>query len=66
MEKIKRNIMINKAGGTASKGGLTYRVSLPAEVIRMLGVTPEDREVALEWDENENCLKIYKNNDKKA
>ena len=66
MEKTKRNIMINKAGGTASKGGLTYRVSLPAEVIRLLEVTPEDREVILEWDDKENCLKIYKNNDKKA
>ena len=61
MEKIKRNIMINKAGGTASKGGLTYRVSLPAEVVRLLGITPEDREVVLEWDDKENCLKIYKN-----
>ena len=61
MEKIKRNIMINKAGGTASKGGLTYRVSLPAEAIRLLGVTAEDREVILEWDEKDNCLKIYKN-----
>ena len=60
MGKTKRNIMINKAGGTASKGGLTYRVSLPAEVIRLLGATPEDREVVLEWDETENCLKIYK------
>lgn len=66
MEKIKRNIMINKAGGTASKGGLTYRVSLPAEVIRLLEVTPEDREVVLEWDDLENCLKIYKNNDNNA
>lgn len=66
MEKIKRNIMINKAGGTASKGGLTYRVSLPAEVIRLLGVMPDDREVVLEWDEKENCLKIYKDNDKNS
>lgn len=44
---VKRNIMINKAGGTASKNGKTYRLSIPADMIRDLGVTEEDRSVTL-------------------
>ena len=45
---VKRNIMINKAGGTASKNGKTYRLSIPAYMIRELGVTEEDRSVILD------------------
>lgn len=45
---VKRNIMINKAGGTASKNGKTYRLSIPADMIRELGVTEEDRSVILD------------------
>ena len=45
--QVKRNIMVNKAGGTASKNGKTYRVSLPAEMVREIGVTEDDRAVVL-------------------
>ena len=45
--QVKRNIMVNRAGGTASKNGKTYRVSIPAEMIRELGVTEDDRAVVL-------------------
>ena len=44
---VKRNIMINKAGGTASKNGKTYRLSIPADMIREIGVTEDDRSVIL-------------------
>ena len=44
---VKRNIMINKAGGTASKNGKTYRLSIPADMIREIGVTEDDRSVVL-------------------
>lgn len=47
MEKTKRNIMMQRAGGNAGKNSLSYRISLPAQVIRDLGVTPEDRAVLL-------------------
>ena len=30
MEKIKRNIMMQKAGGNAGKNSVGYRISLPA------------------------------------
>lgn len=48
--KVKRNIMINKVGGNAGKGAVNYRISLPAEMVRGVGVTAEDRAVVLEFD----------------
>lgn len=48
--KVKRNIMINKVGGNAGKGAVNYRISLPAEMVREIGVTSEDRAVVLEFD----------------
>ena len=55
--QVKRNIMVNRAGGTASKNGKTYRVSLPAEMIRELGVTDEDRGVILTSENGEIRIK---------
>lgn len=55
--QVKRNIMVNKAGGTASKNGKTYRVSIPAEMIRELGVTDEDRGVILTSENGEIRIK---------
>lgn len=46
--RVERNIMINKAGGNAGKNSKTYRVSLPADMVRALGVTEDDRSVILE------------------
>lgn len=60
MTKYKRNVMINKAGGNAGKSSVNYRISLPADVIEKLNVTSDDREVNLEWDDDNNCLKIFK------
>lgn len=48
----KRNIMINKAGGNAGKDSVNYRVSLPAEWIKNMGITLEDREVELVYENN--------------
>lgn len=55
--QVKRNIMVNRAGGTASKNGKTYRVSIPAEMIRELGVTDEDRGVILTSENGEIRIK---------
>lgn len=43
----KRNVMIAKAGGTAGKNSKLYRLSLPAGMVKELGVTEEDRSVIL-------------------
>ena len=44
---VKRNIMINKAGGHSGANTKNYRVSIPADMIRELGVTEDDRSVIL-------------------
>lgn len=43
MELAERNIIIAKAGGTAGSGSVNYKISLPAEMVKALGVTPDDR-----------------------
>lgn len=55
--KVERNIMINKVGGNAGKEAVNYKVSLPAEAVRMIGVTKEDRKVILECDEEKITIK---------
>lgn len=47
MIQAKRNIMIQKAGGTAGKNSKNYRISIPADMVRELGVTEKDRSVIL-------------------
>ena len=49
--------MINRAGGTASKNGKTYRVSIPADMIREIGITENDRSVILICENNEIRIK---------
>lgn len=43
-----KKITVCKSGGTASKNALIYRLTLPAEMVQSLGITPEDRSVELE------------------
>lgn len=45
--QAKRNVMIAKAGGTAGKNSKLYRLSLPAGMVKELGVTEDDRSVTL-------------------
>lgn len=39
--------MINKAGGNSGANTKNYRVSIPADMIRALGVTEDNRSVTL-------------------
>ena len=39
--------MINKAGGNSGANTKNYRVSIPADMIRELGVTEDNRSVTL-------------------
>lgn len=45
--KADRNVMINKAGGNSGQNTKNYRISLPADMVRALGVTENDRAVTL-------------------
>lgn len=49
MEKVKRNIMIQKAGGSAGKNSVGYKISLPAQMVKDIGVTPDNRNVLLSF-----------------
>lgn len=46
---IERNVIIAKAGGTAGKNSVNYKISLPAEYVKELGVTPEDKAVVVSY-----------------
>lgn len=46
--QVKRNVIFNKSGGNASKYAYNYKINIPADMIKELGVTIEDREVTLE------------------
>jgi hypothetical protein len=48
--KVNRNIMINKAGGTAGKNSVNYRISLPANMVKELGISDEDRSVIVKCE----------------
>ena len=47
---IERNIIITKAGGTAGKNSVNYKISLPAEMVKALGVTRENKTVLVSFD----------------
>jgi|SRR5699024_1168160 len=50
METRKRKLMINKAGGTAGKDSVNYRVSLPAPWVKAMGLDRDDRDLELRFD----------------
>lgn len=63
MEQFKRNVIMNKAGGASGKNTYSYKLSLPARVIKELGVTPEDRSVILSFENGE--IRIRKDKSEK-
>ena len=42
-----RKVTISKPGGTASKNAVMYRLTIPSEMVKLLGITSEDRSVEL-------------------
>lgn len=53
-----RNIIIAKAGGTAGKESVNYKISLPAHMVKAIGVTQDDKSVLVELADGE--IKIRK------
>lgn len=47
MEQIKRKILFNKPGGTASKNAIMARLTLPPEFVKELGITQDDKDVLI-------------------
>ena len=52
MKRKKAKVIFNKSGGTASKGGITNRITIPTTWIREMGITEEERNVIIEFDGN--------------
>lgn len=45
--EIKKKVIVRRAGGNAGNNSLVYRLNLPAQFARELGITETDREVKL-------------------
>lgn len=56
MEKRKANILFNKNG----KGFLTTRITLPVPWVKDMGLSQDDREVVIEYDDNKITIKKEK------
>ena len=57
MAVIDRNIIIAKAGGTAGKNSVNYKISLPAEMVKALGVTSDDKAVTIDFENDKIIIK---------
>ena len=55
--EVKRNIIIGKVGGNANENSVNYKISLPAKMVKDLGVTKEDRSVILIFENNKIIIK---------
>ena len=60
MESKKMNVMINKAGGNAGSNSYNYRISIPTNWAKQLGVTLDDRAVDMEFDGEKIVIKKTK------
>ena len=58
---VERNIIIAKAGGTAGKNSVNYKISLPAEMVKELGITPEDKSVIVSFEGGKIIIEKKKN-----
>lgn len=62
MDKRKLKVIFCKSGGTASKGGITTKITLPKKWIDKMNINPEDREVVAIF-ENDTIV-IHKSSNK--
>lgn len=46
----KAKVLFSKSGGTASKNGITNRVTIPTVWVREMGITKDDRDVVLKFE----------------
>lgn len=59
--QAKRNVMFTKAGGNAGKNSKSYKLSLPADMVRELGLSEEDRAVILSCKDGRIVIEKDKN-----
>jgi hypothetical protein len=57
MDSIKRKVLFNKPGGTASKNAIMARVTLPPEYVKALNITQEEKEIVISLEKDKICIK---------
>ncbi len=60
-ETRKAKVIFALSGGKASKGSQTTRITLPITWVRDMGITPEDREVDIRFEDNKIIIEKKKN-----
>lgn len=60
MESRKGKLLVNKSGGTASRGGVTFRATLPSKWIREMGLDENNRELKLSFDGKQIIIETNK------
>lgn len=50
MDKRNTKLIVNKSGGTSSKGGKTYRVTIPNTWVEQMGLSENNREICITFD----------------
>lgn len=56
MEERKLKVIFGKDG----RGSTNTKITLPITILRDMGVTPENREVTLQYNENQKIITIKK------
>jgi hypothetical protein len=56
-EEIKRKVLFNKPGGTASKNAMMARVTLPPEYVKALGITQDEKEIMIYLDNDKIIIR---------
>lgn len=57
MEEKRARVIFNKSGGTAGKGGITNRITIPTTWIKEMGITEDQREVNISFDGEKIIIK---------
>lgn len=57
MEEKRARVIFNKSGGTAGKGGITNRITIPTTWVKEMGITEEQREVNISFDGEKIIIK---------
>lgn len=60
IENRKLKAIVAKAGGTAGKGSLNYKMTIPSKWANELGITKKDRDLKVSFDEKNKKIIIKK------
>ena len=60
MEQRMLKVMFNKAGGNSGKNSINTRISLPKIWVDEMGITPEERETKVSFQDNKIIIEKNK------